>query len=58
MINPRDKFTFKHPDYPNSGLIGKELIAGEVTEEYVERFEQHSLVIKRYPIQYCTKIEL
>lgn len=57
IIRKDDEFTFTHPDYPNSSLKGKTLIAGEVTDTHVQRFEQGSLNDRRYPIEYCTKIK-
>ena len=56
IIKRGDEFTFEHPDYPNSSLKGKILIAGEVTDEYVERFEEGSLNCRQYPKKYCTKV--
>lgn len=49
-----DKFTFKHPKYPNSRIVGKVFIAGKVTDKYIEEYGNH-LSVRRYPIEYCTK---
>jgi hypothetical protein len=51
VIKKGDKFTFKHPNYPNSSKV---MIAEEVTSTHIEP-KSNDLVLRKFPIQYCTK---
>lgn len=57
-IRKGDKFTFKHPDYPNSSIIGKVMIAETIDSTHIEKKDtEGELVVRRYPIEYCTKVK-
>lgn len=56
-IKEGDKFTYEHPRYPNSSIIGKVMIAQSVDGTHVEKKDtEGELVVRRYPIEYCTKV--
>jgi hypothetical protein len=55
QIKAGDSFTYYHPKYPRT-KNGKVMIAEVVTSAYIEP-KSRDLVIRQYPIQYCTKVE-
>lgn len=56
IIRVGDLFTFRHPEYPTSSIVGKVMIAETINEKGIQP-ETRDLVARSYPKQYCTKVE-
>jgi hypothetical protein len=56
-FNKGDYFTFFHPKYPKSRIVGKIMIVEYADKTHLEP-KSNDLVVRRYSIKYCTKVKV